>query len=601
MEPVFRILGPLQVLENACPIDLGSRKQQIVLASLLCHANSPVTVESLVEALWGDDPPRTARKNIQVYVSALRGLLSPGSGTRISYHSSGYVFHANAAELDSLCFEQQARVRHKFSHSEPPSAVAQALAGALDLWRGRPLPGMRDVPLIRTAADRLERQFLAVFEDWAEAEIAAGGGPGAIERITEVAQEHPLRERLRILQMTALYRAGRRAEALEVYDELRRSLAHEFGLSPGLAVVRFYQSLLREQEPAASRLAADPRRPPGPPSLLPWDLPTFTGRAEPIRQLADALVCGGSRLAVVTGPLGVGKTALAVHAAHRLGDSFPDGRFFVRLRSEDGALRPLVDVASQLMWAVMPESRPEPLSAGQRAWQLWLAGHRALIILDDVRRESEVRPLLPEVGDCAVIVTARPRLTGLEAAHRLLVPHFSMAEAMEFLKRMIGPGRVDADQRSAERIVAASGSLPLGLRLMAERLALLRHLPLREYAARIAGPPDLLDELTAGDVAIRPRLRAAIAELPGSARAAVPRLGLLPAPVFTLGEAAAILDTDRASAVRVLETLLEAGLITVSEADARAQTVLYELPVLPYAYARELAGVRTELDETVRP
>ena len=344
--PRFGILGPLQVLAGEHHVKLGSAKQQIVLAVLLCNANSPVSIDLLTEALWGMTPPRTARKNVQVYVSALRDLVDTGP-TRISYGAGGYVFRAQPAELDSLDFERHARSRHSLRYSRQPADNARALAAGLGLWRGPVLDGLRDVPLIDAAARRLERQFLDVFEDWAEAEIAAGGAASVIERITDIAERHPLRERLRTLQMAALRDVGRVSEALAVYDELRQSLAHELGLSPTPAVSGFYQSLVTEQETA---------RPQAPPVLLPWDLPDFTGRAEHTRQLADAL-SGRNRVMVVTGSAGAGKTALAVHAAHQLGDCFPDGRYFVRLRREDGTPRSAQEVTSWLAQA--NQVRPE--------------------------------------------------------------------------------------------------------------------------------------------------------------------------------------------------------------------------------------------------
>lgn len=583
----FGILGPLRVEACGRSVDAGPRKQQIVLAALLCNANSLVSVGALAEALWLGTPPRRSRKNIQVYVSALRGITNGGPGPRISYQTGGYVLHTHPAELDLLCFKQRVRDASKLRYTQPPSVIADALADALDLWRGQALDGMRDVPVLRDAAERLDRYFVAAFEDWAEVKIAGGRGPDAIERISAVAQEHPLRERLRTLQMTALCQAGRRAEALAVYDELRQSLAHELGLSPSPALAEFYQSVLRGQVPGA--------RPEPPPRRLPWDPPTFTGRTDATRQLTDALVRGHHRLVVLTGPLGVGKTALAVHAAHQLGDSFPDGRFFVRLHRDDGKARPLQEVVSQLMpETLMPMVRPGPQGGpaplGHQAWQQWLAGGRALVILDGILREYEVGPLLPETGDSTVIVTARRRLAGLEAAYRLCVSPFTVSEALEFLGRMIGSERVVADPRSAERIVWATGLLPLGLRLVAERLALLHHVPLREYAARMEGMPSLLDELSAGDVTIRPRLAEAIGELPRSARDRVARLGMLSRPVFTLSEAAAVLNADDSTAVRVLETLLEASIITAPDAETLAYEVRYEMPPLTFAYARELAA-----------
>jgi DNA-binding SARP family transcriptional activator len=370
----FRILGPMRVKVHGDSVDAGPRKQQIVLAALLCNANSLVSVDALAEALWLGSPPRTARKNVQVYVSALRGLIRADPVPGISHQNGGYVLHVGPADLDSLRFEQLVRDASKLRQAGPVSAVADALAAALRLWRGRALDGMRDVPLLRAAAERLDRQYLAAFEDWTEAEIELGGGAEVVERITEVAQRHPLRERLRILQMIALCQAERRTEALAVYDEL------------------------------------------------------LTG------QLIDGVARGRHRLVVVTGPLGAGKTALAVHAAHQLGDGFPDGRFFVRLLSAAGKARPVEQVVAELAAAGQaPKAGP-----ASRAWREWLAGHHALVILDGARRESEVRPLLPETGDSAVIVTARCRLAGLEAAWRLTAPPFSVPEALEFLGRGAG-------------------------------------------------------------------------------------------------------------------------------------------------------------------
>jgi DNA-binding SARP family transcriptional activator len=584
----FGILGALRVVEGGQLVDTGSRKQQIVLALLLCNANTAVPVEALSQALWDDEPPRTARKNIQVYVSTLRGLVGPGDQPRISHQHGGYIFRAHPAELDSLCFTR--RVQASRGQDGHPAAVAQAMAAALDLWRGPALEGLRDVPLVAAAAQRLERQFLAAFEDWAEAEIASGGAARAAERIAELAAANPLRERLRTLQMSALCQAGRRSEALAAYDELRQLLAHELGLSPSPALVRFYQSMLSERPDAAA-----PRRP-GPPSLLPRQVPGFTGRAQCARELTTGLAEGKSQLTVVTGPLGVGKTALAVQAAHQLGDRFPDGRLFVRLRDDSGAPRPPGEVVAQLLGAAMPGSRPPRDHDATRAWRLWLTGRKALVIIDDARQESEVRPLLPEAGESAVVVTARARLSGLDA-HRVIVAPLTIAEAVALLGRIAGAARVAADRPAAERIALATGLLPLGVRLAAERLAVLRHLPLAEYATRLERAPSLLSELSRGDCGVRPRLSQAVAELPALPRRALLALGLLPEPVFTLGEASAALGTDEDAAASALEALLEASMLAVPDVETLAHAVLYEIPAMIYAFACEAAATGLKFNQ----
>lgn len=578
----FGILGSMLVELHGGAVDAGPRKQQIVLAALLSNANSLVSVDALAEALWLGSPPRTARKNIQVYLSTLRGMARSGAGPRISHQNGGYVLHVEPVELDALRFEQLVRDASRLRGMAPASSVADALSGALSLWRGRALDGMRDVPLLAAAAERLDRQFLATFEDWAEAEIETGSGASVAERIAEVAQQQPLRERLRILQMTALCEAGRRTEALAVYDELRRSLARELGLSPSSAVEAFYQSVLHGQSP--------PIQPSGrPPCRLPWDPPHFTGRVDLTRQVTDTVGRGRQRLVVAMGPLGVGKTALAVHAAHQLGDRFPDGRFFVRVRDAEGKPRPIEQIVSE----VMPPAQRERTAwrdDQRQTWQRWLAGARALVILDDVRKESDVLPLLPETGDSAVIVTARSRLAGLESACRLMVPPLPVAAALDYLRQAIGAHRVAADPCSAEHIVRAVGLLPHGVRLVAERLALLHYVPLREYAARLADPPSLLDELAAGDPTLRPRLADAIGELPEQVRRGVARLGTLSDAEFTLTEAAVVLDVDERAALRALESLLEACLITVPGIESFAHAVRYRMPPITYAHVREVAS-----------
>ncbi|MFI5530788.1 BTAD domain-containing putative transcriptional regulator [Kitasatospora sp. NPDC051853] len=583
------ILGPLQVLADGRPVDPGPRKQQIMLAALLCHANTRVSADELAEALWGDAPPRTARKNLQVYVCALRRLLGAGSETRIGHQSGGYVLHTVAEEFDVLGFEQR--------------AWTGAPAAALELWRGPVLDGLRDVPLIDTVAQRLDQRVLVVFEDWVEAALATGGGASAVARVSEVAQRHPFRERLRMLQMNALSQAGRRSEALAVYDELRQALAHELGLPPSPALERCYRSLLEAQategpwpvtggQGGQGRQGREGRegREVGP-NLLPCDPLTFTGREAAARELTGVLVGGEGRLAVVSGPLGAGKTALAAHVAHRLGERFPDGRLFVRLRGEDGRARPVEDVLRQLLAAVAPD---RAASADPRwEWQLWLTGRRALLVVDDARCESEVRPLLPEAGESAVLVTARPGLIGLEGAHRLWLGAFEPAEAVEFLGRVIGAARVDADREAAGRIVRSAGLLPLGVRLVADRLAFLRHVPLGEYAARLAGGRGLLDELCGADPAVRARLAESLRHLPEAWRRTALRLGLCEERVFTPDQAAAVLGSDPGTAVRVLERLLEEALVAVAQPEEGGEGgtgLRYEMPALLHAYARETVG-----------
>jgi DNA-binding SARP family transcriptional activator len=582
----FGILGPLLVRHDGSALALGPWKRQLVLAALLCHANSLVTVDALIDTLWQDRQPRTARKNLHVYVSSLRGQLRAACGDpRIIHLPGGYLLRADDDELDSLSFDQQVSAAREPRPDRCADAVAARLGEAIGLWRGQVLAGMRDVPLIGTVAERMEARLLTAFEEWAEAEVAVGGAGRAIERITAVAHEQPFRERLRLVQMLALIQLGRRTEALAVYDELRLTLARDLGLSPGTALARCYHSLL-EGESAAHRGLA-----PGVPArsatgtFLPPDSPSFTGRDECVRDILRAVSDRGERLVILSGPVGVGKTALAVHCARRLCDLFPDGQVFIRI---GGAAGPEAGLA-RLMRTMAAPGWPEPDYDACAQWQHWLAGRRALIVLDGARTQAELRPYLPDIGDSAVIVAARSRLAGLGEAYRLTVPLFTIADATELLGRIIGTGRLATDPSAARQLVAAVGLLPLGVRLMGDRLAGLRHVPLSEYLHRMARSPHLLDELALGNQVVRDRLDEGVDDLSDCDQRAFLRLASLPSPVFTLAQAADVLETDKSEAIRILETLLEASLVTAPDCETVAHTVRYETPPLTYARGRERA------------
>ncbi|HEV2886965.1 MAG TPA: AfsR/SARP family transcriptional regulator, partial [Jatrophihabitans sp.] len=227
------ILGPLTLHLDGHAVALGPLKQQQVLAMLLCRVNSVTSVDTLTDILWGDEPPRTARKNLQVYMACIRKLLrSDGNDDRLTHRNGGYLLRASANELDLLEFQQRVSLARDAGDL---AGVVAGLGAALRLWRGGLLDGLTGTPLIGSEADRLSVKYLGVFEDWAEGELTLGNATRVVEQIREVAGSHPFRERLRQLEMTALHRAGRQAEALSVFDELRQALAREMGLRPSPA------------------------------------------------------------------------------------------------------------------------------------------------------------------------------------------------------------------------------------------------------------------------------------------------------------------------------------------------------------------------------
>ncbi|MEU4921900.1 BTAD domain-containing putative transcriptional regulator [Streptomyces parvus] len=600
----FSLLGPLTARRDGRELPLGPRKQRLVLATLLARPNTPVPVDVLTDAVWPDDPPRTARKNLQVYISAARALLGPagdGGADRLVHGCGGYHLRIAEGELDTLRFGSLARAGRAAAGRGDVAGAARLLREALDLWEGPPLHDLRDSAGVAEEADRLEARCLTVYEDWAEAEIELGRAAVAVDGLRDLVERHPLRERLRAAWMNSLHQSGRQAEALAVYDDYRQLMARELGLEPSPAMAALYRSMLGRGREA--RQPAVFRRTPAP-VALPAGTGAFTGRREELRDLLDVLGGGEERVVVVSGPGGAGKSALAVRAAHLLADPFPDGRVHVRVRREDGTARGRAEVLAELgRWCGIAEARAEfpataagaevPATAGAlavlaEAWQEWQARHRALVVLDDVPDEASVRGLLPRSGKCAVLVTARGQLPGLAPVHRIALPAPADSEALELLGKLIGAGRLRTDPAAALRIVRACGGLPLAVEVSGMRLAVLRHLPLAEYADRLDDPSAALDELVAGDVSVRHRIASGWRDLAEPDRWVLGRLaGLADDGCFTLDRATVALGCGERAAIRAVESLIDAGAVTSPAGEVTAHAALYEVPRLLCLFARE--------------
>jgi hypothetical protein len=387
--------------------------------------------------------------------------------------------------------------------------------------------------------------------------------------------------------MAALHRSGRRGEAMAAYDELRQHLSRELGLSPNPVIESLYRQILADAGSPALHTAPRPA-----PTSLPADIPDFSGRSDVLADLLEAVTSAHAAPCVLTGPAGIGKTALALRAAHRLADEFPGGRIFARLRDGNGTPRPTAAVAAELLAhaGVRDDASLDPDRAAGR-WRGWLEDRRVLLVLDDAPDEAAVRPLLPGSGRGRAIVTARTQLAGLAPAHRVQVPALCAAEALDLLGRLVGTGRVLSDRPAAERVVTACGLLPLAVRTAGLKLAVLRHLPLAEFADRLADPGALLDELAVGDVRVRPHAAGEWERLSERHRSTLRRLAGLPLRGwFTADEAAAALGVEARGTQRELELMIEAGAVLPSESEVTAHAAVYSLPYLTHLYARETGG-----------
>jgi DNA-binding SARP family transcriptional activator len=599
----IHILGTMEAYAGERRLHLGPFKQRIALASLLCRANRVASVSELRTALWGDEPPRTAHKNLQVYMSALRKFFDTAgepqaSRIQLLHRPPGYMIQIGSDQLDALRFDELARAGRAAARHGDPASAANLLGRAIRMWRGAVLPDLPSAPGIVAAADRLQDQFLATYEYWAEAKLELGDHVDLVERLDQLTRRHPFRERLRHAHMVALFRSGRQAEALAQFDAVRHLLARELGLQPSPVLTRLYESILSGDQSVDT---AAPGRI-GPVSLrtgrtahskLARDVADFTGRTRFVDALLDVFREGGrGAIAAISGPAGVGKTTLTVHCAHRLGDRFPDGRVLICLRAADGRPRPIPDLLDDLLRG-MGRTGPLPDEHEARAALVResVAGRRTMFILDDAATEAQVRSVLEVTGDTAVLVTSRRHLAGLESAVHIVLDPMPETEAVELLGRLVGPERVAAEPSAALRLVGTCSGLPLAIRIVGAKLVGLRHLTLARYAERLADEHRILDELAAGDLKLRPRIAVSYRDLEAADQATLRRLASRPDPVFTAAEAADLLGTDTATAETAIERLIEAHLVRAHAGEVQAHAgdrgVSYSVPLLIRLFARE--------------
>jgi DNA-binding SARP family transcriptional activator len=564
----FGILGPLEVWSGTCPVKIGPLKQRVALAILLCRANKVVSVSDLSDAIWGVDTPRTAHKNLQVYISLLRSVLFPGDGAeRLAYRFPGYRIQVTPGELDLLSYEEMVRAGRVAARLGDVGAAAGTLRQALRLWRGMALADLAILPGIGTEAARLDAHRVTVYEDWAEAELELGNYALILEEIEEVLRRHPMRERLRRVQLLALTRSGRHVEALGEYDDLRVSMSRDFGLEPSGTLQHLYQAIL-SGDPAVRPpggtvwLSAGGRDVVAHTAQLPRDIDDFTGRQLELDDLVATMRRAkdedGVKVAVLGGPPGAGKTVLAVRAAHQLRGCFADGQLLMSMRTPGGRPRTALDVLGQLLrMAGLDGVPPRQLEERAALYRAFMAERSLLLLLDDVSDAAAARWLLPGTGSSGVLIVSRRRLVALQATHHLDVGPLSDCEAVALLTRMIGDRRVEAEREAAHQIAARCGGLPQAIRIAGTKLRLQPHLSLAQLAGRLADERELLDALEIGSLSLRRCAQAYKDELSARDWADLRSLRRMPGPEFSLGDLAAVLGLHGRQAEQMLDVMLE--------------------------------------------
>ncbi|OLF15178.1 AfsR/SARP family transcriptional regulator [Actinophytocola xanthii] len=570
----FRVLGPLEVLAGGEPLRLTGRRQRTLLALLLVNADRAVPLNSLIESVWDENPPSTAKRQVQNSLSALRRLLesdtdASGEAPAILAEGNAYRLRLGGGTLDARLFSTHVgNARSLSAAGETHQAVAELRAG-LRLWRGAALAGLTG-RLLESAAARLDEQRRAATEECIDLELRLGRHDELVGRLTELVTSNPLRERLVGQLMVALHRSGRQAEALETYHRHRKALAEELGLEPSARLRDLHATILADEGGGTEFAATRPAALRVVPAQLPADVVGFSGRVTQRKEL-DQLLPGDSDTAVVAaiaGTAGVGKTALAVHWGHRMRQHFPDGQLYVNLRGFDPDGSPVHPAEALLGFLealdVPPPRVPVGLAARSALYRSLLADRRVLVVLDNARDADQVRPLLPGSRGCLAVVTSRNVLSGLvaaEGARPVLLDVFDLSEAQQMLAERLGGDRLAAEPQAVEEIVARCASLPLALAVVAARAATHPRFPLAALAAEL----DLdLDVLSGDDPTtdVRGVFSWSYRQLSEPARRLFRLLGLHPGPDVTVSAAASLAELPPARARTLLTELTEASLLT---------------------------------------
>ncbi|WP_186403545.1 AfsR/SARP family transcriptional regulator [[Actinomadura] parvosata] len=600
----FKILGPIEVrTSHGMPIALGRRKQRVLLAALLLNTGKAIPSRRMLDWLWGERAPATAESNLYTYISALRKVL--GSPSRIEAGSHGYVLRVTPGEVDVTLFEELAAQGQQALSAGRHDVALERLSRALGLWRGESV--LEDLPLpapLRCEAARLERLRATVVDASLEARLALGRHGEMLADLETLTRRDPLNERLRAQHMLALYRCGRRADALAVFHRARSTLAAEVGLDPGPDLARMHERILADDPRLTPPAALAARRAP---AELPMAPAAFTGRATEVARLRTMLtsLSGASPVSAITGTAGAGKSALAVHVAHQVAGRFPDGRLYVDLHGSTPGGAPLhpADVLARLLRSLGddtalrsagPGRRPDLDEAAARFRSL-TDGRRLLLLLDNARDAAQVRPLLPASPTCRVLVTARRTLTSLEAASHFRLGFMAEEETFALLTRLIGEERAAAEPRPARTIARLCAGLPLAVRIAAARLIARPGLSLGALAARLAAEERRLPELQTDDQAVRASFMLSYRGLDPESRRMFRLLGLLDGALggttVSVGAAADLADRSEPHAADLLDRLTDAQLLETCGHDR------YRVHDLLRLFARERAGEEDSEEE----
>jgi DNA-binding SARP family transcriptional activator/tetratricopeptide (TPR) repeat protein len=576
----LRILGRLTVHDGGREVVVGGARVRALLARLLVARGHAVRLDTLVSALWDGEPPRTARQQVHKAVSEARHRL-PGLVETVE--GFGYRVRLDDHWLD-------ADEADELLARGDPASIERALA----LWRGDTLEGIDGIDL-RAAAEAWDERRLGALARWCAGQLGPDGPPDGATQVEgallDVLATRPWREDLHAQLMIALARQGRTPDALAVYARVRRSLADDLGVDPGAALRELHGRLVRGEldAPTPPPVRVVPR-------TLPYDLPDFIGREEEAAELAAAL--GREPIVAIDGMAGVGKTVLALHAAHAVRDEFPDGQIFLDLRGHTPGADPLppADALARLLRVagVADAEVPDDPEARAAAWRSRIAGRRVLLVLDNAATAQQVRDLLPGDGTARTLITSRSRLVGLDGAACRTLGVMAPDEALELLRRVAGVDVTGDHAEPARAIIDVCGHLPLAIRLAAARLAGRPAWTLASVVERLADERSREGLLNDGERGVAEAFAVSYKHVSTSAARTFRLLATHPAVDFDVLATAAMTDRDVVAAGDDLDELLDAHLLEQAGRDR------YRYHDLLRGYGRHLTSDADRVDDAER-
>lgn len=554
----FGVLGPLEVWRDGSAVPVNGPKLRALLATLLVRANTVVPVSVIVSRLWDEGSAPARRSTVQMYVLRLRRLLGDG-GAVIETHTDGYLLRVGARSLDLVRFREAVGA----ARSAHPRDELVLLGEALRCGRGPVLGDVMSESLHREDVPPLAEELLRVRERFFEASLEQGRHREVIGDLVRATEEHAWHEAFWAQLVTALHRSGRRADALKTYRTVRRKLADELGVEPGIQLQRAHRLALTGEnpEPVVSVPAAV--------AQLPADVNRFVGRADVVARLDELVEAPGEGNIVISGPPGVGKTTLAVHVAHRWRERFPGGQLYVNLQgfAADSPLSPATAL-TRFLGALGISRHRMPVDVEEQSALLRsaLTGRRMILVLDNAADVGQVRPLLPGQPGCAVLVTSRSDLRGLVVSPGATCVRLDVLredESRAVLTDLLGASRAAAEVDALGRLARTCAHLPLALRIAGANLAADPGCSVHDYTTELTTRGRLTALAIDGDErnAVRAAFDQSYLRLKPDDRTVFRLLGLAPGPDIGVAAAAALTRTGEPEARRVIDRLVAAGLL----------------------------------------